>query len=307
MNGQQTLTVRLPFQTPPWQDLEQQGPYEFELGEYRAALQRTFDQVEVTVVGLRSEADAERYFERLVCALRWTAVELRYGILPATELEKVIVLDEPVPEDNPNRIPVGTEAVANYGACIYPDGLKIVFLRVGDARIGVSVEIERMADLLNEGMALAICADGAFDDKLRLAFELYSSLYYERSASARFLAVMMCLEVLKEQRERADELIGMIERWKGEVDEKVRDPREADSLKGGLNRLRRESIGRSIRKLVEELLGDRERAREAESLYDLRSRLVHGEDVSDEVRNGAAQAETLVTDVLKAILLRGRP
>ena len=306
MTEQQTFTVRLPFVMPAQQGFKEGGAHEWELGPGRAKLQHDGDQFVLTVAGL-PEVGAASYLNRLYCGLMWVAIKLDYGIVPNMELQNISHASEPTRPENSNLIPAGTEAIANDGACIYRDDLKIRFVKVGKPVVRLDQEFERLAGLLNEAMSIPTCRDGPLNRKAKLAFELFSSSFYESSANSRFVTLINCLEVLKEQAERPHELVSLIERWTGDLDEMGRKGADIDggsmqSLKSAIGSLRRESIGHAIRGLVVRLLQDEERASEAVKLYHLRGGLLH-EAKTDKVGSSLGQLELLVRDLLRAVLL----
>lgn len=148
-------------------------------------------------------------------------------------------------------------------------------------------------------------------DKERLAFDLFSASFFQPSADARFLMLMMAIETLIEQvprsalaKDHVDNLINGTQK----CPYLTRD--EKNSFIGSLQWLYKESIGQGGRRLVERL-GDRKYDNKTPKqfftqCYTLRSNLVHGfspRPTYDEVGRTAAALEGLVGDLLCGPLL----
>jgi hypothetical protein len=184
-----------------------------------------------------------------------------------------------------------------------------VFVRIS-AKAKVGKPVDRFLDLLEAAMS----ADLTMSARDELAFDLYSASFFERSADARFLMLMMALETLIEQEPRSDAVAEHVARL-------VEATRAADdipeheraSLVGSLLGLRKESVGQAGRRLAASL-GEREYMGESPPVfftqcYDLRSALVHGHYPRPEpgdVGTRAANLEGFVGDLLGAPLMAAR-
>jgi hypothetical protein len=118
------------------------------------------------------------------------------------------------------------------------------------------------------------------DDRLRLAYDLYSASFSQPAADARFMMLSMALETIIEPRDKPAGVQQQVENLIKLVQESSLDPLSATSLVGGLRALKQESVGQAGRRLAQRL-GDRTylgRAPEAffSYCYQLRSKLVHG-------------------------------
>ena len=145
------------------------------------------------------------------------------------------------------------------------------------------------------------------DPALRLAIDVFVNSCFEGSPVASFLARITVLEILKTQAEQPPAVKNLIERFQGETAELVAlqdlDQSLADSLRGSLERLKKESIGAAIRKLVSRVLGP-EAARSATDLYTIRSALIHEGIISEEdIRRRLPELTQLVRDLLRARLV----
>jgi hypothetical protein len=152
------------------------------------------------------------------------------------------------------------------------------------------------------------------NDRLRLAYDLYSASFSQPAADARFIMLSMALETIIEQLDRPADVQHQIETLIKVVQKASLDPSSASSLVGSLRALKQESVGQAGRRLAQRL-GDRMylgRAPEAffSYCYSLRSQLVHGSysrPTRDEVDLAAANLETFVGNLLGLDILDDFP
>ena len=145
----------------------------------------------------------------------------------------------------------------------------------------------------------------------RLAFDLFSASFFESSADARVLMLMMAVETLlnpiprsKKTQQHIDELIRLTK------NSSILTEKEKQSLTGSLQWLYKESISQAGRKLADQLAGHNYMDLDAKKFftycYDLRSNLVHGNiprPTPNEVGLAAANLELFVGDLLSGPLL----
>jgi hypothetical protein len=143
------------------------------------------------------------------------------------------------------------------------------------------------------------------NDRLRLAYDLYSASFSQPAADARFIMLSMALETIIEQRDRPADVQHQVETLIRVVQESSLDPSSMSSLVGGLRALKQESVGQAGRRLAQRL-GDRTYLGRAPAVsfkycYTIRSQLVHGSyprPTRDEVDLAAANLETFVGHLL---------
>lgn len=179
------------------------------------------------------------------------------------------------------------------------------FARVGD--ISVSVGKGGVRDAL----AVASKHDLSMSPQEEMAYALYSASFNETNADARFVMLMMAVETLLPETQRAAAVLEHVEHLI-EVTEKADLPApDKRSLIGSLKWLRLESVNRSGRNLAASL-GDRtymeSSSAAAESAtkfftrcYEMRSSLVHGHyprPTRQDVGFRAASLERFVGDLL---------
>jgi hypothetical protein len=196
----------------------------------------------------------------------------------------------------------------------YPTDYTIGVMTAGDATVTATTPAERVLAVLIDGAAFPASAAVIDDAKLRVALELYGAYFTEFSENARLLTLVMALEALAEGTPRTALVLGLLKRWKEDLDAAWRtvEPGSDDDL--ALESLRREllvrredSLRRQVRNLVRTTLetnGDpdaEELARQAVAVYDARSTLVHeGSLEPRRLARATADAKRIVERVLKA-------
>lgn len=114
----------------------------------------------------------------------------------------------------------------------------------------------------------------------RLAFDLYSGSYFQPSADARLLMLMMVVETLLDLRPRSDSARAHVQRLIDATDRADLPTSDRQALKGSLAWLFNESIGQAGRRLATRLEPRRYGGRSPSSFftkcYTMRSALVHG-------------------------------
>lgn len=124
----------------------------------------------------------------------------------------------------------------------------------------------------------------ALEDRERLAFDIFSSSFFEPSRDAQLMLLVTSIEVIldveprpRSSQKHVEQLIDIT------VGNEDLDQAERESLLGALRWLANESIGQAGRRIAGERLGDHEydgdnASRFFSRAYGIRSRLVHGID-----------------------------
>jgi hypothetical protein len=293
-------TLRVPFRLPPGRHL---AAGQFSLGSIEVTLESREPFYILHFRGLESEEAAVALLNRVYAGLLWVALLSQEGIAVSLELQPVELRDEPAP---PHSEIAGAYGLERDGLpAIFPDDKPVGFYYMPPPSVHQDMPLALFADRLREGMTRE-AASAMHDERLRLAVDVFLSSSLEGSRRGLFLSRVTVLEILAERQPVAQEVVALIERWQAEVTELAGqgqiDVDRANSLRGRLEDLRRESIRRAIRTLVADALGD-EDARKADELYSLRSGHLHeGELTEEEVGRLVPDITRLVVQVLRARL-----
>lgn len=165
---------------------------------------------------------------------------------------------------------------------------------------------------LVEVVEAALAARVSPTPQQRLAYDLFSSSFFQTSADARFITLMMALETLLELRPRDAAARTHVYKLIRLTRASGLEQRDVDSMVGSLQWLRNESISQAGRRVASSL-GDRtymdgteDPARFFDRCYAVRSQLLHGavpRPSRDDVNKRAASLERFVGDLLSGPLL----
>jgi hypothetical protein len=250
-----------------------------------------FGYTNIVVSSLSSEIRARDLFNAMRISLFVASLNASWGIRVQGEA-LTLDLDAPLP----NRVDV---------PLIYPEGKDLSRLAASHGPIGI--QIDKVWQKFLGGIAFGLESKAAravmSEERVKLAFELYVDSYFEFSDTARFLGFVGVLEVLKDNQTRSDAALGLVRKWKAEASDTL-DISEADSIRGSLEWLNSISIAQGIASVVSRHLGD-DRAREARSLYTMRSELVHDGKRLVDASKIVRVAEQIVTELLADIVKSG--
>jgi hypothetical protein len=191
------------------------------------------------------------------------------------------------------------------GVLVYEDPRPTFF--ASSAHGMVKPSVRRMKGTFQAAMTLD---DVEVTDAERLAYDLYAASFFERSADARLLMVMMAVETLIDPIPRSPEARGVVEFLIRHVEESNLPRNEIASMAGSLRWLENESIGQAGRRLASVLDGQlysgMAPAKFFTKCYTLRSALVHGHlsrPSRSEVDVAASNLQLLVGQLLSRRLL----
>jgi hypothetical protein len=169
--------------------------------------------------------------------------------------------------------------------------------------------------LFEQLFSRAIEQSEGMSDRERVAFQLFSTSFFEESADTRLLTLMMAVEALLEPAPRPKSSLKhveqLIELTRANPD--LSDPERA-SILGSLGWLRSESIGQAGRRIAQRLEPRTYDGRQPKQFFDhcygLRSALAHGKTPlpsRDDVDRAAASLERFVGHLLAGRLLNDLP
>jgi hypothetical protein len=194
-----------------------------------------------------------------------------------------------------------------HGLMVYPALPVPQFASMGTPTVQLIVQGPRLAVALRA----ALERDHELDDRERIAYDLFTASFFEHSADARLISLVMAIETLLEPVERSLEARSHVQDLIEATKHAELSTRERDSLVGSLRWLLKESISSAGKRLVTEKLGDRRFGNlNAPQLwrtaYNIRGRLVHGgtpRPPREDVDRCAANLEVMVASLLSGPLL----
>jgi hypothetical protein len=159
-----------------------------------------------------SEAEAEAFLTKIKSGLWNIALEHNIAFIPYFERRSITCAEDPEEAarnlaksfGQPIKEPVEPVhgLTEEEGYTIFRSDENIRFIAMGDAHAYVSTGWNNVSKTLAEGFQKARHGIGGPDTTLATAIDLYLAQFYETSIRARFLTLMMCLEVLAPVTER---------------------------------------------------------------------------------------------------------
>jgi hypothetical protein len=294
---------------------------EFDVGKIRITLSKNDRYLVLKAAGFETEDDALDFLPHLKAGLWNLALEYNIGFIPDFARRQITRPDDPETAGKNLAKSFGLAVTGPVhgladegGTLIYLSDEQIRIMSFGTASGYVSTRLQDVIRVIDEGIQTvdpnAISKAGT----LTTAIDLYLGHFYEQSMRARFLTLMMVLEVLAPVTEKHTVVQELVSAWKAEIAERlgrVSDPNAVDALKSlerELNFRKETSIRRRIRQLVLDVApldvaSRNQLARRVVNAYDLRRTLVHSGIVEDfELREAFETALTTVQLLLRTML-----
>ena len=200
---------------------------------------------------------------------------------------------------------------------VYQSNKKIQFISAGNVNAILGKPVDQIFTTLIEGIALAKNSSIISNTKLKTALELYSAYFYESSANAKLLTLVMALEALTLNSMKSQFILEIIADWQINVDQRKKQLDSNSEEFEALLSLERELLFRkakSLRSQIRELVFDtlqntcaseaKEMSLKALIVYDKRSTLVHeGTLTAKDLNWAVTEAKKIVEEVLKAKLV----
>lgn len=317
-------TLRFPFKLPLSQEISSTEHCE-QRADLTYSLKKNDQQYVLTITGFSSQGAAEKYIAAIRSGLAWVILNKGLSFQADTELQNVTYAKNPyeaaknLSKNFDLAIEGGVDGlIDNNRPAVYASDKTIRTSTVGTPHsIVVITSVSDMFPLLLEGASFPNASNLVADRKLLLSLELYGAYFTEYSTNAKFLTLVMALEVLANGRRRRQAVLDLLDKWIGEVKQLLEQPNlnqddqeSLEALKGEIQSRQEESIRRKIRALVYDTLtknGDADAyniAGQAVHIYDQRSTLVHNGTLPvSELRSATRNAKGIVERVLKAIYL----
>lgn len=289
-----TYRLRFPFRSTH-EVTEFTNPVPLRSSGIQASLQPHLPYLVLNLEGFESESAAAEALPFAWGAVMLASVLAGWGFQPETTLDRVVYTEDPdQAAENPHKNfgppitgPVHGLVNGNLPAVI-PVDKNIRFLTASEVGVRQSIPVSRLAPHLEQALSHRDVARAFMDERLKLALELWSDYHKERSLRAKFLTLVMALEVLAPPVAKHNVAQAVVDRWDRELASDVQqyskesEEYEAiDSLRREITFRRERSIRSRMRNYIIEVVGgvDPEKARQTAKMavraYDLRGSLVH--------------------------------
>jgi len=316
--------LRFPFKLPPGYSIDvPKEPQEFSID----GLSWVFESEDksgyylLQVKEFDSETACQKYFECVLSSFKWLLLKRNIAIEASRNFEKITYAPDPelAARTLERTMDIAYEGpmhgLANWNSpSVYPSDERIRFARVGTPKLTCATPLKDICINLQEGIDICRKSPAISDEKLQLAFDLFSAYWHESTNNARLLTLVMALEALMTHPTRHSAVVQLLGQWQSEVEQlKNEHAHESDeyhafeSLEHELFHKRTESFRGQVRSLVLEsakFLGrdNPERiAQEAVKVYDQRSKLVHnGSLPASELAKAVHVAKSTIGIVLEA-------
>lgn len=135
------------------------------------------------------------------------------------------------------------------------------------------------------------------DLRLLVSMELFTSARLEATERTRFLGMISSLEPIADQRDHAPTVAEMVNGFLQQLNDTTMDESVKNSLRGSIQRLKQESVGYAIKRMIRESLPEDSKAVDLVThAYSIRSSLLH---------DGYADADLdLITHDLEQLIRR---
>lgn len=316
-------TLYFPIRLAPGYGLSLDDVIEVEYEQLVIKISKKEPFVIVEIEGFDKEEEALAFIENLWTALRWVMVDQRLPLFALVEPNTVQYAEDPeLAAESLSKsfgIPVGApvHGLADRGSpCVYPSDMEIRKLFAGELSISKAIAGKQFLESLLEGLADSSASN--IDERTDVALDLYSSSYAETSKRAKLQTLVTCLETLSPSTPKMDVAQNLMDKWEKELISEMEQYRNDSAEYASLVSLKRElsfrrgsSLRGRVRSFVLATLNPQDPEEEAKlgkrttTVYDRRSLLVHeGHLDQDELNEALSDAETIASDVLRALLAK---
>lgn len=312
-------TLKFPFRLAPGREVGEDEAFTT-LGDLQLSLSTNGQYCVLTVEGFPSEQEARDYLSRVWAGLMWLLLNRELSTTSTLEAQPVVYAEDPIKAAENLTKSFGLTIdgpvdglIDGSRPAVYPTNKQLRTITGGNVSLKIIAPRASVLAALAEGASFP-CSDRMIrEDKLGVAFELYSAYFTESSSNARFLTLIMALEALATGAGRPPLVVKLLEDWKEQVDRIMSEGQlsrdEATSLESLARELlfrREDSVRRQIFNLVLSTFqgakdAEAEKlARTAKKLYDLRSELVHKGNIPENILASAvSDAKVLVQRLLR--------
>ncbi|HOI73147.1 MAG TPA: HEPN domain-containing protein [Syntrophales bacterium] len=199
-------TLRFPFRIPQEDQSLGKDIASINIGELLYSLENLDPYFVLTIKGFLTEAEAERHINRIWAGFMWLLLNRGISVNAILATKEVFYTDDPIKAaenvSKTYRIPIRGPLHGSLDGtrpAVFPSNKKLSIL-TGYAPIGIAITPpSTMLTCIAEGLSFPHSDELINDNFLRLALELYRAYFTEASRNARFLTLIMALEVLRPQ------------------------------------------------------------------------------------------------------------
>jgi predicted DNA-binding protein len=281
--------ARVPFRLPPGLAIDIGS---LNLGDVKAEIVGAGGKYSLAARKIPTEDEARALVGQLAEALRRLALEEGWAIQLSEEIQELSA------GKGRDARPWGDWAFA----VVYSDDQSIGLGVRGEVGILQTMSSGNAAEHIRAAMQAG--AARPRDESLRIGEDLFMDAGFQADPVAAFLLRITVLEVLADNPPHAQAVQEAISRWMKEVEDlDVGDDTSnvRDSLVGSLRHLKRRSITKSVKALVEEQIGS-EMSKRVEDLYLLRNAMVHNGEIPE--RADMAEKDQQLKEIVATILLQ---
>lgn len=316
-------TLRVPFSLADGREISITGKnFNKQTGELEINIQKQGTNEYICKIdSFNTEFSAKEYLKRFWVGLAWVMLNYDLAFSVSLDFDKVIYAEDPkVAAESLNKnfglkIEHVNGLISEGHPAVYPSD-KIIRVLGASGNFLSIVPIEKVYPTLMKGINEFNFSDVFENSKLKTALDLYNAYFYEYSLKAKFLTLIMALEVLTSSTPKSQIALDFLKKWKGEIDYEKSKLDENDKDFEAFEALERELIFRKenslrsrMRELVYESLKDandpnaESYAKMAVKLYDNRSELVHKGTLPNNVINAALSESKKLTGLILKIKL----
>lgn len=322
----QNYSLVVPFTTDSDESISlTSSPLEFTMNFYKFSIKRNgMNSYSLKAGAFKSEIEAENFFPKIESALRWISLQHKIGIDFPTKISRVNLYPKSieVKENSSLYEPVYRNIDGNYdgnNAVIICNQKNIVCFTGYAPTITGGISTENLASSLEKSLAFNGSENIPKDCKLRLALELYSNYFFERSKYAKFITLVNVLEALAPSLgdekisefsiNQLNEIVEHVKNKRDEHDNKCDKYAELNNLVKRIKALEDKGTTGMLLKYIIKIVEDNrelgipnEIKNKVDVAYDLRSKILHGKEID---QNNLSQQlsflDSLIPELLKIL------
>jgi hypothetical protein len=254
--------------------------------------------------GYESEDEAIAYAEDLKESVLCFGAKFRMGIAAGKDIASGAI-GKDVIDDILHKHGVSW-VMDVHGISVHAEDYPTSYISLSDS----ALSDPRQKDFFIDEVCKIISKPRKMNSRSKLATELLTASYFEKSARSRFLTLILAAEALLELDDRSDNVKLLIDELRNHAKSSDITDTEKSSILGSLNWLYKDSISQALRKMAdcylpERIYGEMSSRDFIKKCYEARSKLVHTGDVDESkysIGGLTASLEVYLTDMLTTIV-----